>query len=63
LRSGIGKSPNAGLHESDLLRYLVPAGRLLYAVIFIMSFGHFSQQTVDYAAGQGIPMDAPVDVP
>ena len=63
LRSRIGKSPNVGLHESDLLRYLVPAGRLLYAVIFIMaSFGHFSQQTVDYAAGQGIPMDAPVDV-
>lgn len=56
LRSQIG-SPNAGLHESDLLRYLVPAGRLLYAVIFIMaSFGHFSQQTVDYAAGQGVPM-------
>lgn len=57
LRSQIGKSANARLHESDLLRYLVPAGRLFYAVIFIMaSFGHFSQQTVDFAAGQGVPM-------
>lgn len=57
LRSRIGKSPNAGLHESDLLRYLVPAGRLLYALIFIMgSLSHFSSQTVGYAAAKGVPM-------
>jgi putative oxidoreductase len=37
--------------------YIALAGRVLYAVPFILfSFGHFSSDTVTYAAGQGVPM-------
>ena len=38
-------------------RYLVPLGRALFASIFIIaSLGHFSQQTIGYAAAQGVPL-------
>jgi putative oxidoreductase len=38
------------------MRYVVPAGRLLYTLIFLMSFsGHFTQRTIGYAASQGVP--------
>ena len=38
-------------------RFLAPLGRALYAAIFITaSLGHFSPQTIDYAAQQGVPM-------
>ncbi len=38
-------------------RYLVPAGRVLFAGIFISAaLGHFSAQSVGYAAGQGVPL-------
>ncbi len=37
--------------------YLVPAGRLLYALIFVTAFpGSFSPETIAYAAQQGVPM-------
>src|SRR5262249_54915944 len=42
---------------ADGMSYIVPLGRALFSVIFIMaSFGHFSQQTISYAAAQGVPM-------
>lgn len=38
------------------LRYAVPVGRVLFAAIFVASaLGHFSQETVAYAASQGVP--------
>src|ERR671931_2382261 len=42
-----------------IMRYVVLAGRVLSASIFVMaSFGHFSQQAVAYAASQGVPLAA-----
>lgn len=39
------------------MKYGVLVGRILYSWIFIKaSFGHFSQQTIGYAASQGVPM-------
>ena len=38
-------------------RYLVPAGRVLFAGVFIMAaLGHFSEQSIGYAAKQGVPL-------
>lgn len=38
-------------------RYLVPVGRALFAAIFLIAApGHFTQQTIGYAAQQGVPM-------
>jgi putative oxidoreductase len=37
--------------------YVVLTGRVLYAAAFIVfSLGHFSSDTITYAAGQGVPM-------
>lgn len=42
---------------------VVVLGRLLFGLIFVMSsFGHFSKQTIGYAAAQGVPL-APLAVP
>ena len=39
------------------MKFIVPAGRILYSLIFINSgFFHFSSASVDYAKSQGIPM-------
>ncbi len=39
------------------MRYLVLAGRVLYAAIFIASaLGHFSRAEIGYAAHQGVPL-------
>jgi putative oxidoreductase len=48
----------AGVSASrDWLRYLVPLGRALFAAIFIASgLSHFSRESVDYAAGAGVPI-------
>jgi putative oxidoreductase len=38
------------------VRYLVPVGRVLYSLIFLMTvLGHFSQPYIGYAAQQGVP--------
>jgi len=43
--------------EAGAAGYVVLAGRALFAAIFLMTwFGHFSQQTIGYAAHQGVPM-------
>lgn len=50
-------------HRVDFARYLVPVGRVLFAAIFVMSaVGHFSSQTIEYAAQHGVPL-ASVMVP
>ncbi|MGH7411581.1 MAG: hypothetical protein ACREJ6_11070 [Candidatus Methylomirabilis sp.] len=39
------------------MSYVVLTGRMLYVAIFIMGgLGHFSQQTIGYAAQHGVPM-------
>ena len=39
------------------MRAIVPIGRVLFALIFIVSvFGHFSGQTIDSAAAHGVPL-------
>jgi len=43
--------------EHALMRWVPLVGRSLYASIFVMTvFGHFSHQTIGYAASQGVPM-------
>jgi len=38
-------------------RYLVPLGRVLFSVIFLLSVPmHFSQAGIDHAAAQGVPL-------
>src|ERR1051326_4646789 len=45
------------------MKYLVLLGRILYSSIFVMSaFGHFSSQTIGYAASVGVPF-ASIAVP
>ncbi len=41
----------------DLTRYLVPVGRVLFSLIFLLSApGHFSAKMIGYAASQGVPL-------
>ena len=38
-------------------RFVVPLARVLFASIFLMAgLGHFSQQSIGYAASQGVPL-------
>lgn len=42
--------------REDPMKFLVPAGRFLFSLIFVIaSFGHFQAATVQYAASQGVP--------
>src|SRR5512133_3966201 len=51
-RAYAGDAAEAG----SALRWIVPLGRLLFSLIFVMSgLSHFSAQTIDYAASQGVP--------
>jgi putative oxidoreductase len=48
---------------AELTRYLLLPGRILFSAVFLVaSFGHFSRQTIDFAAQQGVPL-ANVAVP
>lgn len=43
--------------DSAALRYVVPVGRAFYAAIFILAaLGHFSPETIGFAASQGVPL-------
>jgi putative oxidoreductase len=43
--------------DARVARYAVPVGRVLYALIFIVSGpSHFSSQTITYAAAAGVPL-------
>ncbi|MET0392975.1 MAG: DoxX family protein [Chitinophagaceae bacterium] len=45
------------------MKYAVPAGRALFAFLFLLSApGHFKSETIDFAAAQGVPL-ASVSVP
>lgn len=45
------------------MKYTILLGRILFSFIFVMaSIGHFSKQTIEYAAAQGIPL-ATIAVP
>ena len=49
--------PHADVTEArSALAWLVPLGRVLFALIFVQSgLSHFSHQTIAYAASQGVP--------
>jgi putative oxidoreductase len=52
----VGPNLEVGVRPESL-RLFVPLGRALFAAIFILaSLGHFSQGTIAYAAGHGVPM-------
>jgi putative oxidoreductase len=39
------------------MKYLVPIGRILFSLIFLLAVpGHFAQSTIGYAASHGVPM-------
>lgn len=45
------------------MKYIALFGRILFSLIFVMaSIGHFSKQTIEYVASQGIPL-ASIAVP
>jgi putative oxidoreductase len=49
--------------EIVTMKYTVLLGRILFSFIFVMaSIGHFSKQTIEYVAAQGIPL-ASIAVP
>ena len=42
--------------ERDFTHYLVPVGRALFSLIFVVaSLGHFTARSIGYAASQGVP--------
>ena len=42
--------------RGDLARYLVPAGRVLYSLIFLFAVPrHFTRQYIEHGAAQGLP--------
>jgi putative oxidoreductase len=46
----------APIAHSRAFELLAPAGRVLFGLIFLLSsIGHFSAQTIDFAAAQGVP--------
>jgi putative oxidoreductase len=54
---------DAYARSNEALRFLVPIGRALFALIFIAAaFGHFSSETIAYARHAGVPL-ANVAVP
>src|SRR6266487_4330203 len=56
-RSESRESTRSLAGEAGAAGYVVLAGRVFFAAIFLMaSLGHFSQQEIGYAAHQGVPM-------
>lgn len=50
-------STRGDIDAQSSIRYLVPVGRVLFSIIFILSgISHFSSQTIGYAANQGVPL-------
>ncbi|WP_394820945.1 DoxX family protein [Pendulispora albinea] len=57
------RHPAARASSEGAQRYLVPLGRVLFSLIFLMAGpGHFSAQSIGYAAAAGVPL-ASVAVP
>jgi putative oxidoreductase len=43
----------------DPLRYIVPIGRVLFALVFLVAApGHFTSATIDHASDHGVPLAA-----
>lgn len=60
---GSSSLESESLQQGALSSAIVLAGRLLFSLIFIFAAsGHFSHQTIAYAAGQGVPL-ASIAVP
>jgi putative oxidoreductase len=39
------------------MKFLIPVGRFLFSLIFLMTImSHFKKEAVDYAASQGVPL-------
>lgn len=52
-----GRSPGERAHRVHPIEYVVPAGRALFAAIFLVApLSHFSRQTIGYAASHGVPL-------
>ena len=50
-------APPATFDRTDVSRFLAPAGRILFGLIFVLSsLGHFSPGIIAYAADHGVPM-------
>lgn len=59
----VGHNDARTLPSAGVARIVVPMGRLLFAAIFLMSVpNHFSAQTIEHAASQGVPL-ASIAVP
>lgn len=44
------------LRTTSVTRYLVPVGRALYSVMFVLAvLSHFKPETIQYAASAGVP--------
>ena len=55
--SSVSALYNVVSKEGDAVGFVALVGRVLYSSIFILAaFGHFSQQSINYAAQQGVPM-------
>lgn len=53
----VSSSTSSAIDASGAARYAVPAGRALFALLFvILGMGHFNDQMVGYAAAMGVPM-------
>jgi putative oxidoreductase len=50
-------STRGDIDAQSSIRFLVPIGRVLFSILFILSgISHFSSQTIGYAANQGVPI-------
>src|SRR5258706_12495231 len=48
--------PSPATVSPQIAQYAVPVGRTLFAILFVVSgVGHFSSQTIAYAASTGLP--------
>lgn len=55
--SEVALSPTAAKSDASSLRYLVPLGRAMFAVIFLVATpGHFKDATIEFARAQGVPL-------
>src|SRR5262249_60833893 len=56
-QAAAGAAVERALRRMSMNAYLAPVGRALFALIFLISgAGHFSKQTIDYAAAAGVPL-------
>lgn len=55
--SDLALHSSASLSTTGLARYAVPVGRVLFGLLFVLAApGHFTSETIDMAAAQGVPL-------